>query len=619
MRKSGCYLQPIYTALIQTKDNMKKYDDLLKIVDKLRLEAPINYKRYHPQDDQKEILENARARSFIHLFLKVKFGLTDFNDRENFITDDTNDGGIDAYYIDEENKVLYFIQSKFRNSDVNFENKEITFEELLSMDIERIVEGEDCYENGTKYNGKILNFINKLQSISDLPKYKYEIIILANVKQKLKPKLNKITGGYPVDIYNFERVYSELVFPLVSGSFFDIKELKITINVDRNSAGHRIQYYPITRYAECTVNALFVPTIEIARILYKYKNAILKFNPRSYLDLVSGSVNDKIAKSITELNTNEFALFNNGITMLSDDTVYSDKVGKKNKAEILITNPQIINGGQTAYTLSILYEKFLENGNLHFFDNKEVLLKIISFNTEENFNAEFEVNKLKLIEEISVATNQQSTVSEADRRANDRVQIELQEKIYNDFGLFYERKRGEFGDGIKNGYIERNKIIDREHFVRICLASQNNPVSARAGSVNSFFNKNNFDSILSNSDDYKKYVFSLKAFEKIPYYSNINSNSRNLGRYAITCVIANMFKEDLPIEEYDNTIDTFLKQIIDQWPNFEDFARQDDTNKQYYFKEIFDKETGQKIVETNWTAYYKGRTILRDLKTFFKF
>ena len=46
------------------------------------------------------------------------------------------------------------------------------------------------------------------------------------------------------------------------------------------------------------------------------------------------------SKSITELNTNEFALFNNGITMLSDDTVYSDKVGKKNKAEVLITNPQ---------------------------------------------------------------------------------------------------------------------------------------------------------------------------------------------------------------------------------------------------------------------------------------
>ena len=598
---------------------MNRYEELINIIDKLRLEAPANYKRYHPEQSEVEKLENARARSFIHLFLKVKFGLTDFNDRENYITDDTNDGGIDAFYIEKEKKILYFIQSKFRNSDINFENKEITFEELLSMDIQRIVEGEENYEDGTSYNGKILNFIKRLQLISDIPKYKYEIILLANVKQTLKPKLNKITGGYPVDIYNFERVYSELVFPLISGAFYNIKELKITINVDRNSAGHRIQYYPVTRYAECTVNALFVPTVEIARILFKYKNSILKFNPRSYLDLVSGSVNEKISKSITELNTNEFALFNNGITMLSDDTVYSDKVGKKNKAEVLITNPQIINGGQTAYTLSILYERFLKNDTLQIFDNKEVLLKIISFNTEENNSKNFEIDKLKLIEEISIATNQQSTVTEADRRANDKVQIELQQKIYEDFGLFYERKRGEFGDGIRSGYIDRSKIIDRDHFIRICLASQNNPVSARAGSVNSFFIKSNFDSILSDSSSYKKYIYALKAFEKVPKYANINSNARNLGRYAITCIVSNLFNKELPVDEYDKSIDKQVMEIVNDWKNFEDTIRQDIVNKKYYFKEMFDKETGDRIIETNWTAYYKGRTILRDIKNYFKF
>lgn len=52
--------------------------------------------------------------------------------------------------------------------------------------------------------------------------------------------------------------------------------------------------------------------------------------------------------------------------------------------------------------------------------------------------------KLKLIEETSIATNQQNEVSEADRRANDKVQIELQELIYRDFGFYYERERGDF-------------------------------------------------------------------------------------------------------------------------------------------------------------------------------
>lgn len=598
---------------------MRKYDDLLSIVEKLRLEAPNNYKRYHPPIDDISGIENARARAFIHLFLKVKFGILDFNDREGFITDDTGDGGIDAYYIDEESKFLYFIQSKFRNSDANFEHKEITLAELLMMDITRIVEGENEDENGTSYNGKIINFIKKLEAISDLPKYKYEIVILANVKQELKPKLNKLTGGYQVNIYNFDRVYSELVFPLISGSFYNVKELKITINVDKNSAGHRIQYYPTTRYAECTVNALYVPTLEIAKILYKYKNSILRFNPRSYLDLESGSINEKIAKSITDLDTNEFALFNNGITMLSDDTEYSDKVGKKNRAEILITNPQIINGGQTAFTLSILYERLLKTDTLHFFKDKEVLLKIISFNSEENNSPDFENGKLKLIEEISIATNQQSTVNEADRRANDMVQIELQAKIYADFGLFYERKRGEFGDGIRSGYINRSKIIDREHFLRICLASQNNPVSARSGSASTFFNKATFDTILPDSNDYRKYIYALKAFESIGSYALPNSNARNLGKYAITTIIASGFTSELPIDKYEKVIAIQLKNIIDQWPSFEEKARERPENKMYYFKEIFDKVTGDRIIETNWTAYYKGRTILDDIRQYFNF
>lgn len=598
---------------------MSKYSDLLKIVDSLRLEAPLSYNRYHPEKDEIEKLENARGRAFIHLYLKVTFGLTEFNERENYITDDGYDGGIDAYFVDQENKKLYFIQSKFRNSDLNFENKEITFEELLSMDIQRIVEGEEEGENGIKYNGKIQNLIKHLQSISDLPKYKYEVILLANVKSSLQSKLNKLTGGYPIDVYNFQRIYSELVFPLVSGSYYNISELKITINVDRNSAGHRIQYYPITKYAECTVNALFVPTIEIAKILSKYKNSILKFNPRSYLDLATGSINEKISKSITDFNTNEFALFNNGITMLSDDTVYSDKVGKKNKAEVLITNPQIINGGQTAYTLSLLYDRFLKNDTLHQFENKEVLLKIISFNIEENETKDFEENKLKLIEQISIATNQQSPVFEADRRANDKVQIDLQKSIYADFGLYYERKRGEFGDGIRSGYIDRSKIIDRENFIRICLAAQDNPVQARAGSVAVFFNKQTFDSILPDASQFKKYIFCLKGFEKIINIPSESSNVRFNARYGITTVLSHSFESSFDINNYDSLIDTKLKEIIGNWPNFEDYARQTEENKRYYFKEKIDIETGEKYIETNWTAYYKGRTLLNDLRSYFSF
>lgn len=593
-----------------------KYHYLVSVLDQICKEAPAQYKRYDLTALASEGTDNARSRAFIHLFLKVKFGLTDFEEREHLVTDGPGDGGIDAYYIDKENKKLYFIQSKFRNTEHNFIAKEIMLDELLNMDIDWITDGNTENENGENYNGKICRLIDELQQISDLPKYKTEIILLANVNPKHKLKLRKITGGYGVEIYNYDRVYTELLFPLMSGSYFNPTELKITINVDKDSGGHRIQYYPLTQYGDCTVNALYVPTVEIARILWKYKNSILKYNPRSYLDLASGSVNEKIANSILNLKTNEFALFNNGITMLSDETIYSDKVGKKNKAEIIVLNPQIINGGQTAYTLSILYGH--NEDNLDIFHNKEVMLKIISFNMDED-QSSFDENKLKLIEEISIATNQQSPVTEADRRANDKVQIDLQRQIFKDFGLFYERKRGEFGDGIKAGYVSRQNIIDREQFLRICLAVKNDPVKARSGTATLLFEKSRFDAILPDSSNYRKYVYGYKAYERIGKISDASYNFKTYARFAVVNILtAKYYDEDLPVDRYDDEILEKLNVLASQWSGFEQYVRTTDQNKKHYFKEIFDKITGELTIETNWTSYYKGRTLIADLSSYFQ-
>lgn len=596
---------------------MSKYNDLVKIIESLRKEAPLDHKRYHPKEGDVDGYRKALSRTYLHLFLKVKFGLVNFVDRESYITDDPSDAGIDAYYIDRPNKKIYFLQSKFRHTNDNFENKEILLEELLAMDITRILDGETTDENGNQYNNKILNLEHELAEISDIPRFQIEVIVLANVKNSLKSKIRKVTGGYAAEIYNNQRVYNELVFPLVSGTYYNTKEIKITLNVDKESAGHRIQYYPKTKYGDCTVNLLYVPTLEIAQILSKFKNSILRFNPRSYLELTKGSVNQKIASSIKDIETNEFALFNNGITMLSDETIYSDKVGKKNKAEVVVTNPQIINGGQTAYTLSLIYEdcKFTSENNP--FEGKEVLLKIISFNAEETPRSKSE--KLTLIEQISVATNQQSPVYEADRRANDRIQVQLQELIFRDFGLYYERKKGEFGDGLTKKYINRSQLIDREIFIRICLSVNGEPSRGRSAAAHKLFEKKNFDAIIANESNYRRYVYAYLAYCKITDYKSSSSNVLNLARYSIASVVSHYYKDSLPLDKYNESIEENLKNVIDEWPKFEKYVRTTDLNRNYYFKEVYDKATGEKTIETNWASYYKGRTLNDDLKNYFHF
>ncbi len=596
---------------------MSKYIDLVTVIDKIRSEAPSANKRYYPDAGNIEEICNARSRAFIHLFLKVKFGIVDFLEREKLITDGVDDGGIDGYYIDKENKKLYFVQSKFRATEKNFENKEITLEEILSMDVGRISEGQTSYESGTKYNGKIQDFIKELQDISDVPKYEFKVIILANIKESLQSKINKITGGFRADIYNYERSYKELVFPLVSGTFYNISELKITINLDSTNTGHRIDYNVKTKLDECNVNAFFVPTLEIAKFVSKYKNSILKYNPRSYLDLSTGSVNAEIAKSIRQISTNEFALFNNGITMLSDNTNHSDKVGKKNKAEVMVTNPQIINGGQTAYTLSRIYEDCIkQNISLDIFNSKEVLLKIITFSEEDGHISKNISNRLSLIEDISKATNQQSPVTEADRRANDKVQIELQELIFEEFGLYYERKRGEFGDGLHKGYITKNKIIDRELFLKVCLAVQNKPHESIQGQLK-LFALPKFTSILPDTNSYRKNMFAYLAYLRIPELKTANlGHAVSYGRYSVTTVVSKKYSSQLKTDDFGAIIDNEIKFIFSKWMDFQEFVRAQQHNTRYFY-EVYNNATGNKYIEANWGAYFKGITLVNDLTKFF--
>lgn len=157
---------------------MNKYEVLVSILDKIRQEAeglPFEGK-YIVSSGDVEHTNQARARAFIHLYLMVSFGMLDFKARERVVTDKGYDGGIDAYYIDHENRLIYLIQSKFRTNDKNFYEKNISAEEILSMDIGRILEGHDTDERGNYYNGKIKQLIREVSQIENISRYKQRVI-----------------------------------------------------------------------------------------------------------------------------------------------------------------------------------------------------------------------------------------------------------------------------------------------------------------------------------------------------------------------------------------------------------------------------------------------------------
>lgn len=600
---------------------MGKYDILVNILDNLRYEAPPQYRRYYPSEDERERLDNARSRAFIHLFLKVQYGLVEFNERENYITDDGYDGGIDAYFIDREQKQVTFIQSKFRTNQQNFEQKKIELDEILCMDMGRILEGESKDEEGHEYNGKILAMKQKISVIEDIARYRYRVVLLANLKEYRRSELVRLTGGYPVEVFDHARCYKELVFPVVTGSYFDADEIRIRLSLANKEGNEgRIGYYVETKHADCKITVVFVPVIELAKVVDKYKNSILKYNPRCYLSLKGNQVNPKIKKTIVERETNEFALYNNGITILSDDTQCNAQIGIKDSAQLIVTNPQIINGGQTAFTLAQIYREFPENPEL--FENKEVLVKVITVIPGDNSKEE----RLKLIEELSRATNEQSQVKEADRRSNDEIQVYLQEKIFEDFGYFYDRKSGEFHDGLSMNYINKEQIIDRSVFLRVVASVTGDASKARKTGDEYLFRWESFHELIQDKSMYKKYMYGYfchqfleklgKTYDKMPnnrYGAASYGNALRYGKYAVVCVASRTFEPDFDLADYQSYAEYYTAQALKQWQAFEKAISKKPQNSSYFYAE---EEDGKTDFYYNYDGYYKGKTINNDLKQY---
>ena len=406
---------------------MNRFASLIRVLDGIRSEAEAarHTRLYATDSSDQEAIWQARARAYVHLYLKVMFGIREFSDREQLVTDGSFDGGIDGYYIDRTSKRIYLIQSKLRRSEEGFEGTPISVHEILAMQVRRVLGGEELDECGETYNGKILGLQRNFRDIVDQGRYKIIVIILANVAVSYSTSdLRRLTDGYDTQVFDFKRAYKDLLLPVVSGNLFRAQEISIQLDSSNKSAGSKISY-----------------------------------------DAGDG-VNRAVRQTVLKRSGNDFALLNNGITIICDESGISEQSGRKHKAQLYLRNPQIINGGQTAYTLSLVYDETSEDDREAVFAGQEVLVKAIAL-TPSNSESGQETKRRNLIERISTATNSQTAVSYADRVSGDDNRLEAQAALYEHHGVLVEFKRGEYTEGVRAGYIAEEDVVERSIFQRL--------------------------------------------------------------------------------------------------------------------------------------------------------
>jgi hypothetical protein len=337
------------------------------------------------------------------------------------------------------------------------------------------------------------------------------------------------------------------------------------------------------------VQLCFVPTVEIARMMSQYRNSILQYNPRCYVGIRNTGVNADIKDSISNTDHNEFSLLNNGITVICNEINYNDNTAQRGRASITVSNPQIVNGGQTAFTLAHLYEN---NKDRSIFNNKEVLTKFIIIIG----------NRDDMIEKISDATNNQNPIKPRDKVSNDPEMIRLQSELFDQFGVLLERKQGEFYDSIRENLIDKKSVLDSVVLMRLLLVYCGSIARARSASEGILFRDYSFDGI-EVGEIYKL----IQIYNKVSnleqqgesngnrrYQVDIWGNGLKYGQLAITYATY-----QLSISNED--LDDCLNRVQSRWLDFETTIANHEHN-QNYFSDGFD-----------YANYYKGSTIDRDL------
>ena len=147
------------------------------------------------------------------------------------------------------------------------------------------------------------------------------------------------------------------------------------------------------------------------------KSRFFEANVRDYQG--KNSVNASIAESLRTDAEEDFWWLNNGVTILSE------KVTPITTKELLITNPEIVNGLQTS---TEIYNYFTDNPTKKEKDTRHLLVRILVPANE------------KSRDNIIFATNNQTNIPKSSLRVTDTIHLQI-EMFFKSRGLYYDRRK----------------------------------------------------------------------------------------------------------------------------------------------------------------------------------
>ena len=408
-----------------------------------------------------------RARiGFYYLVLELLFGITQKEDVDNCVTDTTfrkivlddnnPDLGVDAIYIDDEKKEIYFFNFKYHET---LSTSSTTKPESEYHAADRFFyflhepSGLDEHGDDPSVGSHTLTKLKEINSLIGTNDYEYFFYFVSNDLTKLENSnipYRKLRQEYSwLNFRDFNLAdLSEIIVSSAANNNADIIVRSDTYLVHRSSSSSSSSYVmelPLLELVRLTSrddilrerNYESLTPEELTSLDEETIDGDLLFdNVREYLGHTT--FNKKIIETL-EYDPDKFFLFNNGITITAD-RIQAVQSGPSN-TKISLTDFQVVNGGQTLKTVYKYKDSpSYKRENLI---RATVIVRIFETGLEEG-----------LVNKISEYTNSQNAISAIDLRSVDSKQLRIEEAL-KDKNINYIRKRGHISDGGKTLKMEK--------------------------------------------------------------------------------------------------------------------------------------------------------------------
>ncbi|KAA6322255.1 hypothetical protein EZS27_028184 [termite gut metagenome] len=451
---------------------------------------------------------------FYYYILEAITDLTEILDLTNLITDSefnsiffqkkAEDYGIDAVYIDEDEKEINLFNFKYREK-FNKDKKQSINEVIISTKFINSLVNEDTNHLDGKLGEIAKNIIDKLINSKEVWKLVLYIVNNENIElSREEPNLKQLE-----DLYGLE---------IVPIGLSQVSEL-MSIRPESVSAKLILDKDAIMSYTESSISSSksYIIRLSISDLIRITSNsedlrneyniedsksisnveldmAVLFDNIRGLI--LKSKFNINISKTLKE-EPSKFFMYNNGLTLIASDIEVSEvNIGKKVK--LYIKDFQVLNGGQTLRTIHDFNKQGDENLS-NYLSKGEILVRI--------FKATEDVLKNK----IAQFTNSQNAISIIDLKSLNPEQFQL-EQYLDDHGIVYSRKNGDTGLSDAKKY---DCKISMEKFGQILFSIKGFPEKASNQKklifdkyYDSLFGENNL--IIEKASQYIKTYFQIK-------------------------------------------------------------------------------------------------------------